>query len=90
MALPGGSSHEPGIVAVIPARGGSKSIPLKNLVLLRGKPLLVCAIEAGLACPGVDRVTVSVDEPHRDRQTETASHRTGSNYRSDFTHVRAG
>jgi CMP-N,N'-diacetyllegionaminic acid synthase len=50
-------------VAVIPARGGSKSIPYKNLALLQGKPLLAYAIEVGLACPEIDRVIVSTDDP---------------------------
>ena len=53
----------PTTLAVIPARGGSKGIPRKNLALLRGKPLLAYAIELGLSCPGIDRVLVSTDDP---------------------------
>lgn len=34
------------IVAVIPARGGSKGIPRKNLVRIAGRPLIAYAIEA--------------------------------------------
>lgn len=49
-------------VAVIPARGGSKSIPRKNLAPLGGKPLIARAIELGLACPEIDRVIVSTDD----------------------------
>ncbi|RJR38294.1 MAG: acylneuraminate cytidylyltransferase family protein [Desulfobacteraceae bacterium] len=50
-------------VAVIPARGGSKGIPRKNLALLMGRPLLAYAVEVGLACPEIDRVIVSTDDP---------------------------
>ncbi|MDP6478079.1 MAG: acylneuraminate cytidylyltransferase family protein [Nitrospinaceae bacterium] len=51
------------IVAIVPARGGSKGIPKKNLVPLKGKPLIAYAIEVGLACKEVDRVIVSTDDP---------------------------
>ena len=47
-------------VAIIPARGGSKGIPNKNLQLLGGKPLVVHTIEAALAST-VDNVIVSTD-----------------------------
>ncbi len=50
------------VLAVIPARGGSKSIPGKNIKLLNGKPLIAYAIEAGLACKGIDRLIVSSDD----------------------------
>lgn len=49
-------------VAVIPARGGSKGIPRKNLCMLGGKPLIAYAIEIGLKSPGIDRVIVSTDD----------------------------
>ena len=49
-------------MAVVPARGGSKGIPGKNLALLGGKPLLMYAVETGLACPEIDRVIVSTDD----------------------------
>ena len=51
------------IVAVIPARGGSKSIPLKNIRQLNGKPLLAHTIEAALQCPLIDMIVVSTDDP---------------------------
>jgi CMP-N-acetylneuraminic acid synthetase len=51
------------VLAVIPARSGSKSIKDKNLSLWRGKPLLVHAIEQALAAESVDRVLVSTDSP---------------------------
>lgn len=50
-------------IAIIPARGGSKSIPRKNLAMLGGKPLLTHAVASGLACPEVSRVIVSTDDP---------------------------
>lgn len=49
------------VVALIPARGGSKSIPKKNLAQLSGKPLIAHSIEAARACPLIDRVIVSTD-----------------------------
>lgn len=49
------------IVAVIPARGGSKGIPRKNLMSVAGKPLIVWTIEQALAVPGL-RVVVSTDD----------------------------
>ncbi|WP_432697799.1 cytidylyltransferase domain-containing protein [Marinobacterium sp. YM272] len=49
------------IVAVIPARSGSKGISGKNLTELGGKPLIVWTIEAAIASGCVDRVIVSTD-----------------------------
>jgi CMP-N-acetylneuraminic acid synthetase len=49
-------------VAIVPARGGSKSIPRKNVKLLDGVPLLAYSIEAGLSARSVDRVIVSTDD----------------------------
>jgi CMP-N-acetylneuraminic acid synthetase len=51
-----------GVVAIVPARGGSKSIPRKNVRLLGRAPLLAYSIEAGLAARLVDRVIVSTDD----------------------------
>lgn len=51
------------VLAVIPARGGSKGLPGKNLRLLAGKPLIAWSIEQALACRGLDRVLVSTDSP---------------------------
>jgi len=48
-------------VALIPARGGSKSIPLKNIKPIAGKPLIFWTIEAALACDIIDRVYLSTD-----------------------------
>ena len=49
------------VVAIIPARGGSKSIPHKNIRPLGGVPLLAYSIAAGLESIYVDRVIVSTD-----------------------------
>lgn len=50
------------LVGVVPARGGSKRIPKKNLRCISGKPLIGYAIETGLACPSIERVIVSSDD----------------------------
>ena len=49
-------------LAVIPARGGSKRIPRKNIKLFHGKPMICYAIEAALASKVFDRVIVSTDD----------------------------
>lgn len=50
------------ILAIIPARGGSKGVPRKNIYPLAGKPLIAWTIEAALAASGLDRVIVSTDD----------------------------
>lgn len=49
-------------LAVIPARGGSRGIPRKNIKLLSGKPLVAWTIAAAQAAHQVDRVVVSTDD----------------------------
>lgn len=49
-------------LAIIPARGGSKGIPRKNLKPVAGKSLIAWSIEAALAAHLVDRVVVSTDD----------------------------
>ena len=49
------------IVTVIPARGGSKSIPLKNIQVLNGKPLVAYSIEYSNSCDSVSHTVVSTD-----------------------------
>ena len=51
------------ILAIIPARGGSKGVIDKNLRPLNGKPLIVWTIEQALAAPSIQRVIVSTDSP---------------------------
>lgn len=50
------------IIAIIPARGGSKRVPRKNIKLLNGKPLISYAIKAAKKSKYVDRVIVSTDD----------------------------
>jgi len=50
------------VLVVIPARGGSKRLPRKNCLLLRGKPLIAYSIEAGRQSQYVDEVLVSTDD----------------------------
>ena len=49
-------------LCIIPARGGSKGIPRKNLIPVAGKPLIAWSIEAALASATVNRVVVSTDD----------------------------
>jgi CMP-N,N'-diacetyllegionaminic acid synthase len=49
-------------LAIIPARGGSKRLPRKNLLQLGGKPLIAWTIEAALRCPYIDEVMVTTDD----------------------------
>lgn len=51
------------ILAVIPARGGSRGIPRKNLRRIAGKPMIAYTIQAALASHGVDHVVLSTDDP---------------------------
>ena len=50
------------IIAIIPARGGSKSIPRKNVLLFKGKPLIAWPIELAKSIPVIDRVIVTTDD----------------------------
>jgi len=50
------------VLALIPARGGSKSVPRKNLLEVAGKPLIAYSISHALACSLVTRTIVSTDD----------------------------
>ena len=50
------------MICLIPARGGSKGVPGKNIKELCGKPLIAYTIEAALKAEGVDRVVVTTDD----------------------------
>ena len=50
------------VLGVIPARGGSKGVPRKNIRLLAGKPLLQYTAEAALACRHLTRVVLTTDD----------------------------
>jgi len=53
-------------ICVIPARGGSKGIPRKNIVQVAGKPLVAWSIEQALAAEKVDKVIVTTDDDEID------------------------
>lgn len=50
-------------ICIIPARGGSKRIPRKNVKLFHGKPMISWSITAALESKVFDRVIVSTDDP---------------------------
>lgn len=50
------------VLAIIPARGGSKELPGKNIKELCGKPLIAWTIEQAKSCSDIDRVIVSTDD----------------------------
>lgn len=50
------------VLAVIPARGGSKGIPRKNLAVVDGQPLIAHTIRTAKSCSGLTRVIVSTDD----------------------------
>lgn len=52
------------VVAIIPARSGSKGVIDKNIKLLSGRPLLAYSIAAALLSKSIDRVIVSTDSEH--------------------------
>ncbi|KZE55737.1 hypothetical protein AV540_26150 [Brevibacillus parabrevis] len=53
---------KPEIVAIIPARGGSKGVPRKNIRLLAGNPLITYTINAALKSPLIKRCIVSTED----------------------------
>lgn len=50
------------VIAVVPARGGSKSVPGKNIRPLGGKPLLAWSIDVARQMSEIDRIIVSTDD----------------------------
>lgn len=56
------SKKTPEVLAIVPARGGSKSIPRKNTQPFLGHPLLAFSLAAGLQAKSVSRVIVSTDD----------------------------
>ena len=53
--------NEKSVLAIIPARGGSKGIKGKNIFSIEGKPLIAYTIEAACASEYIDTVIVSTD-----------------------------
>ena len=60
------------VLAVVPARGGSKGIPLKNLREVGGRPLVARAGDIATAVPEIDRAVVSTDHDEIARVAEAA------------------
>lgn len=57
-------NNKPGkTIAIIPARGGSKRIPRKNIRSFRGKPIIEWSIKAAQGCGLFDEIMVSTDDP---------------------------
>lgn len=56
------SQRAPAILGLIPARGGSKRLPRKNVQMLAGKPLLAWTVDAARAARHLDRVILSTDD----------------------------
>lgn len=54
--------NDDNILAIIPARGGSKGVPKKNIKRLAGKPLIAWSIETALSAQCLDKVIVSTDD----------------------------
>jgi len=50
-------------LGIVPARGGSKGIPRKNIAIIAGKPLIAWTIQSVLACCSLNRLIVSTDDP---------------------------
>ncbi|MGE3549978.1 MAG: 2-C-methyl-D-erythritol 4-phosphate cytidylyltransferase [Geobacter sp.] len=50
------------VLAIIPARGGSKGVPRKNIRELAGKPLIAWSIEAAKKSQYIDRIVISTDD----------------------------
>lgn len=48
-------------IAFIPVRGGSKSIPLKNIKIINGKPLVYWTLLAAIECKEIDKIFVATD-----------------------------
>lgn len=69
------------VIAFIPVRGGSKSIPLKNIKPLCGKPLVCWNIEALEACPQVDEVIVATDSDEIWKTVESRNYKKTILYR---------
>lgn len=85
----GGALNRPGegipVIAVVPARAGSKGVPRKNVRLLAGRPLYSYAVHQALDA-GVDRVIVTTDIPDiltRDHGERVVAHRRPAELASD-------
>lgn len=57
-----GGTGRPRVVGIVPARGGSKGLPRKNLIVLAGQPLILYTLRSGSGSRMVDRLLVSTDD----------------------------
>ena len=48
-------------ICIIPARGGSKGLPGKNIKIFNGKPLIACPILAAKQCEKIHEILVTTD-----------------------------
>jgi CMP-N,N'-diacetyllegionaminic acid synthase len=71
------------VIAVVPARGGSKSVPGKNIRPLGGKPLLSWSIDVARQVPEIDRIIVSTD----DKQIASVGRSSGAEIYARPTHL---
>ncbi|MDY6846553.1 MAG: acylneuraminate cytidylyltransferase [Chloroflexota bacterium] len=55
--------HKPEVLGIVPARGGSKGIPRKNILDFVGYPLIAYSIAAGLQSEHITRLIVTTDDP---------------------------
>lgn len=62
-------------VAFIPVRGGGKSIPLENIKLLNGMPLVYWSVRAACGCEHIHKVYIDTDSPLIRETVETFKHR---------------
>ena len=69
------------VIAFIPVRGGSKSIPLKNIKPFCGKPLVCWNIEALEDCPEVDEIIVATDSDKIEETVTSQSYKKTKVYR---------
>ena len=71
------------ILAMIPARGGSKGIPGKNIISLAGKPLIAWTIESALKCDYIDKLVVSTG----DEEISQIAQKYGRRYFGSWMHA---
>lgn len=74
--MPDGSKVKPSIFAVVPARGGSKGFPGKNVAEIGGRTLLELAVGIGVDCSIIDEVYVTTDVPDYEALAVKAGART--------------
>ena len=60
------------VVAIIPARGGSRGIPRKNMAEVAGRSLVARAVSASIYASSVDRVYVTTDDPEIESEAHLA------------------